>query len=339
MSQVLRSFLPFPDSCKGTSPHQQGRGTKMVERFCGIDVSMDCLDVMVLPDREAFSVGNNAAGWAELITRLSVSQLAAVGIEPSGGYERGVIRALLANGLSVRRINPNKLRQFARARGVLAKNDRLDARLIAEYVAIMPTRIVQSNAAAERLAEVVTMRRQLCDESVTVQNQAAHVQDAMLQRLNKRRLARIEADIRLLDKRMAEIVAADPALAQRYRLLISMPGVGPVLAFTIIALLPELGQMSRKQIAALVGLAPYNFDSGRLRGHRSIYGGRMPVRNVLYMAALSASRYNPALKTFHNRLAAADKRSKVIIVAVMRKMITMLDAMIRDQVAWQARSA
>jgi transposase len=282
----------------------------MVERFCGIDVSMDCLDVMVLPDREAFSVGNNAAGWAELIMRLSVSQLAAVGIEPSGGYERGVIRALLANGLSVRRINPNKLRQFARARGVLAKNDRLDARLIAEYVAIMPTRIVQSNAAAERLAEVVTMRRQLCDESVTVQNQAAHVQDAILQRLNKRRLARIEADIRLLDKRMAEIVAADPALAQRYRLLISMPGVGPVLAFTIIALLPELGQMSRKQIAALVGLAPYDFDSGRLRGHRSIYGGRMPVRNVLYMAALSASRYNPALKTFHNRLAAADKRSK-----------------------------
>jgi transposase len=339
MSQVLRSFLPFPDSCKGTSPHQQGRGTKMVERFCGIDVSMDWLDVMVLPDREAFSVGNNAAGWAELITRLSVSQLAAVGIEPSGGYERGVIRALLANGLSVRRINPNKLRQFARARGVLAKNDRLDARLIAEYVAIMPTRIVQSNAAAERLAEVVTMRRQLCDESVTVQNQAAHVQDAMLQRLNKRRLARIEADIRLLDKRMAEIVAADPALAQRYRLLISMPGVGPVLAFTLIALLPELGQMSRKQIAALVGLAPYDFDSGRLRGHRSIYGGRMPVRNVLYMAALSASRYNPALNTFHNRLAAADKRSKVIIVAVMRKMITMLNAMVRDQVAWQARSA
>jgi transposase len=183
------------------------------------------------------------------------------------------------------------------------------------------------------------MRRQLCDERVTVQNQAAHVEDAMLQRLNKRRLVRIEADICLLDKRMAEIVAAHPALAQRYRLLISMPGVGPVLAFTLIALLPELGQMSRKQIAALVGLAPYDFDSGKLRGHRSIYGGRMPVRNVLYMAALSACRYNPALKTFQGRLAAADKQSKVIIVAVMRKMITMLNAMVRDQAAWQARSA
>ena len=147
------------------------------------------------------------------------------------------------------------------------------------------------------------------------------------------------SDIRLLDKRMAEIVAAEPGLDQRYRLLISMPGVGPVLAFTLIALLPELGQMSRKQIAALVGLAPYDFDSGKLRGHRSIYGGRMPVRNVLYMAALSACRYNPALKTFHNRLAAADKRSKVVIVAVMRKMITTLNAMVRDHATWQGRAA
>jgi transposase len=161
----------------------------------------------------------------------------------------------------------------------------------------------------------------------------------MLRRLNKRRLARLEADIRLLDKRMAEMVAANPALAQRYQLLISMPGVGPVLAFTLIALLPELGQMSRKQIAALVGLAPYDFDSGKLRGHRSIYGGRMSVRNVLYKAALSACRYNPALRTFHNRLAGGGQRSKVIIVAVMRKMITMLNAMVRDCAFWQARPA
>ena len=306
--------------------------------YCGIDVSMDRLDVMVLPERRGFSVDNNPAGWTELIERLG-SPVAAIGIEPSGGYERGVIRALLAASLSVRRINPNKLRQFARARGVLAKNDRLDARLIAEYVAIMPTRIVQRDVAAERLAEVVTMRRQLCDERVTVENQAAHVEDAMLRRLNKRRLARLQADISLLDKRLAEIVVADPTLAQRYELLTSMPGVGPVLAFTLIALLPELGQMSRKQIAALVGLAPYDFDSGKLRGHRSIYGGRMPVRNVLYMAALSACRYNPALKVFHNRLAAADKKPKVVIVAVMRKMITNLNAMLRDKAEWQLRNA
>ena len=157
----------------------------------------------------------------------------------------------------------------------------------------------------------------------------------MLRRLSKRRLIRLEADIRLLDKRLAEMVATNAAFAQLYELLTSMPGVGPVLAFTLIALLPELGKMSRKQIAALVGLAPYDFDSGKLRGHRSIYGGRMPIRNVLYMAALSASRYNPALKAFSNRLADANKKSKVIIVAVMRKMITTLNAMLRDNAAWQ----
>jgi len=304
-----------------------------------IDVSKDRLDVVVLPEERFFSVSNDAAGWAELVARIRPLAVSAIGIEPSGGYERGIIRALLAAGLSVRRINPNKLRQFARARGVLAKNDRLDARLIAEYVAIMPTRVVQRDEAVEKLAEVVTMRRQLRDEHVTVENQAAHIEDAMLRRLNKRRLARLEADTRLLDKRLAEMVATNAALAQRYELLTSMPGVGPVLAFTLIALLPELGQMSRKQIAALVGLAPYDFDSGKLRGHRSIYGGRMPVRNVLYMAALSGCRHNPALKAFHKRLAAADKKSKVVIVAVMRKMITTLNAMLRDNVEWQPKSA
>jgi transposase len=307
--------------------------------YGGIDVSKDRLDVVVLPEGRFFSVSNDAVGWAELVARLLPLAVSAIGIEASGGYERGIIRALLAVGLSVRRINPNKLRQFARARGVLAKNDRLDARLIAEYVAIMPTRVVQRDAAAERLAEIVIMRRQLCDEHVAVENQAAHVEDAMLQRLTKRRLARLEADIHLLDKRMAEMVAANAALTQRYELLISMPGVGPVLAFTLIALLPELGKMNRKQIAALVGLAPYDFDSGKLRGHRSIYGGRMPVRNVLYMAALSASRYNPALKAFSKRLANADKKAKVILVAVMRKMITTLNAMLRDNAAWQPKSA
>src|ERR1700739_2373454 len=330
MSWVLQSLLPFPDSCQGTSPHQQGRGTKMIEHcYGGIDVSKDRLDVMVLPDRLSFSVDNTAVGWRQLVDRLRGLSSAALGIRPP----------LRAAGLSVRRINPNKLRQFARARGVLAKNDRLDARLIAEFVAIMPTRVVQRDAAVERLAEIVTMRRQLCDEHVAAENQAAHLEDAMLRRLSKRRQMRLEADIRLLDKRLAEMVAANVALAQRYELLTSMPGVGPVLAFTLIALLPELGKMSRKQIAALVGLAPYDFDSGKLKGHRSIYGGRMPVRNVLYMAALSASRYSPALKTFPKRLAAADKKSKVIIVAVMRKMITTLNAMLRDSAAWQPRSA
>jgi len=299
----------------------------------GIDVSMDRLDVVILPGGQRFFVANDAAGWVELGVRLQRYRITAIGLEPSGGYERGVIGVLLAASFSVRRINSNKLRQFARARGVLAKNDRLDAQLIAEYVAIMPTRSVQPDPAAERLAEIVTMRRQLCDEHVAVENQASHLEDAMLRRIAKRRLARIEADIRLLDKRLAELVT-EPGLARRFRRLCSMPGVGATLAYTLLALLPELGAIGRKPIAALVGLAPYDFDSGKFRGQRHIYGGRMAVRNVLYMAALAAFRFNPALQAFHRRLLAAGKKPKVAIVAVMHKMIGVLNAMLRDGTDW-----
>src|SRR5258707_9437260 len=169
MSLVLQSILQYPHSCLGRSPHQQGWDTKMEKLpYGGIDVSKDRLDVVVLPEGWFFSVSNDTAGWAELVVRLRPLAVCAIGLEPSGGYECGIIRALLAAGMSVRRINPNKLPQFARARGVLAKNDRLDARLIAEYVAIMPTRVVQRDGAVERLAEVVTIRIQLCDEHVAV---------------------------------------------------------------------------------------------------------------------------------------------------------------------------
>jgi transposase len=307
--------------------------------YGGIDVASDRLDVMLLPHGQCFWVGNNAAGWAELVSRLRGFCIAAIGIEASGGYERGVTRALLAAGISVRQINPFKLRQFAKASGVLAKNDRLDARMIALFVATMPTRPARRNEAAERVAEVVTARRQLSDEKVAAENASRLFGDVSLRRLYRRRITRIVLDIALLDKRLAEMVSADITLAKRYRLLTSMPGVGPVLAFTLLALLPELGEMSRKQVAAIVGLAPYDFDSGKMKGMRSISGGRAPVRRVLYMAALTACRYNPALKTFHERLAAAGKKAKVAIVAVMRKIIITLNAMIRDNVAWNARSA
>jgi transposase len=317
------------------NPHQQGRGKKVSEALnVGIDVSMDRLDVAIRPGGGGFFVTNDAAGWAELLARLPRGTIAAIGLEPSGGYERGVVRVLLAAGLSVRRINPNKLRQFARAAGALAKNDRIDARLIADYVTVMPTRVVERNPAVERLAETVTMRRQLCDEHIAVESQASHLEDAVLRRIAKRRLTRIEADIALLDKRLAELVAAQPDLAHRFRLLCSMPGVGATLAYTLLALLPELGQISRKQIAALVGLAPYDFDSGRFRGQRHIYGGRIGVRNTLYMPALAAVRFNPMLRAFHRRLVAAGKRPKVALVAVMRKMITSLNAMVRDGNSW-----
>ena len=222
--------------------------------------------------------------------------------------------------------------------GVLAKNDPLDARMIASFVTIMPTRPAQRQTpAAERLAEMLAIRRQLSAEKVAAENASRLLEDAMLQRLSRRRIVRLAADIDLLDKRMVEIVATDDALVHRYRLLTSMPGVGAVLACTLIALLPELGRMSRKQVAALVGVAPYAFESGTLKGRRCIWGGRAHIRQVLYMAAMSASNWNPVLKAFHDRLTAAGKLPKVVIVAVMRKMITMLNAMVRDDVVWADR--
>jgi len=306
--------------------------------FCGVDVSKDRLDVMVLPEQQLFSVGNDPVGWRDLLQNLSGFSISAVGLEASGGYERGVMRALLAAGMSVRQINPFQLRQFANASGVLAKNDRLDARMIASFVAVMPTRPAQRRTPSiERLAEMVTVRRQLSDEKIAAENASRMLENTVLRRLSRRRIARLADDIEMLDQHLVEIVAADSALAHRYELLTSMPGVGPVLACTLIALLPELGAMSRKQIAALVGVAPYAFDSGKLKGKRCIWGGRAPVRHVLYMAALSACNWNPVLKTFHNRLAAAGKLPKVVIVAVMRKMITMLNAMVRDDVVWADR--
>src|SRR4029450_2407283 len=219
-----------------------------------------------------------------------------------------------------------------------AKNDPPHARITASFVTIMPTRPAQRQTpAAERLDEMLATRRQLSAEKVAAENASRLLEDAILQRLSRRRIVRLAADIDLLDKRIVEIVATDDALVHRYRLLTSMPGVGAVLACTLSALLPELGRMSRKQVAALVGVAPYDFDSGKLKGRRCIWGGRARVRHVLYMAALSASNWNPALKAFHDRLEATGKKPKVVIVAVMRKMITTLNAMLRDGTAWVDR--
>jgi transposase len=224
--------------------------------FGGIDVSKDRLDVMVLPRGLSFTVGNDAAGCTELVRRLRGLRIAAIGVEASGGYERGVVRALLAAGLPVRQINPFKLRHFAKASGVLAKNDRLDARMIAMFVAAMPTRPLQRNKTTELLAEILAARRQLTEAKVAAANASRLFEDAMLQRLYSRRIAQLAADIAQLDERLAEIVAGDVALAHRYRLLTSMPGVGPLLACTLVTLLPELGHISRTQVAALVGVAP-----------------------------------------------------------------------------------
>lgn len=305
----------------------------------GIDVAKGWLDVAVLEANESFRVDNDAQGWSQLIKRLSGRPVRAVGLEPSGGYERAPRRALRKAGLTVRNVNPHKLRHYARARGRLAKNDRVDAGLIARFTAEMPTRAMRCDRHIEQLAELVMARRQLSDDKVSLANQLEQVRDAAVRRIFLRRLRAIAADILLIARRLAGLVASRPDLAARDRLIQSFQGAGPVLSHTLLALAPELGETSRRQIAALVGLAPYDHDTGLFKGRRCIWGGRAEVRRVLYMAALTASRCNPVLKAFHQRLRAAGKPSKVALVAVARKIITILSAMLRNERQWSPARA
>jgi transposase len=305
----------------------------------GIDVSKDRLDVAVHPTDEQFSVTNDEAGWRMLIRRLKPLGTRAVGLEASGGYERGAIIALFKAGLPVRSVNAWKLRQFARAAGLLAKNDRLDARAIAWFVATLPSREVRHDPVVDRLAELVTARRQLVDAIQQTGNQTEHLRDAGLRRMQQRRIRQLERDLAELDLRIARAIDESPALSARRDLLCSMPGVGPVLAATLLALLPELGTLGSRPIGALVGVVPYDFDSGRMRGLRCIFGGRAAVRRVLFMAAQAAALWNPTLKAFKQRLLAAGKKPKVAIVAVMRKLIVTLNAMLRDNQTWRTATA
>jgi transposase len=303
--------------------------------FVGIDVSKATLDVAVYPTGESFQVGNDRDSRAALVRRLGKLKPEAIGLEASGGYEREAIKALSKADLPVRRLNPLRVRQFAQAMGLLAKTDRIDALAIARFIATLPTRRQQHDEAVEALAELVTARRQLCDEITRASNQAEHASQPLLQRMARRRIDRLNDDLSTLDKAIAAAVQADPDLARKDQLLRSVPGVGPVFSHTLLALLPELGKLTNRQAAALVGVAPYAFDSGVLRGQRHIFGGRQAVRDVAYMAALCAAKHNPVLAVFRQRLLDAGKKPKVAIVAVMRKLVAILNAILRDGRPWQ----
>jgi transposase len=305
----------------------------------GIDVAKDWLDIALLQTKERFHVDNNRQGWADLIARLKGRTVQAIGIEPSGGYERGLAKALHKAGLPVRNVNPHKLRHYARALGRLAKNDSIDAQVIARFTAEMPTRPFHCDPLTEQLADLVLARRQLSDDKVSLANQLEQVREPTVRRIFVQRLRRIEADILLLGKRIAELVASRADLAARDRLIQSFLGAGPVLSHTLLALVPESGSISRREIAALNGLAPYDHDTGVFKGKRSIWGGRAEVRRVVYMAALAASRANPVLRAFHQRLIAAGKPPKVALVAVARKILTILNAMLRKGQQWSPTPA
>jgi transposase len=305
--------------------------------FVGIDVSKDWLDLWLAPVKRFERTGNAAAGWAatiRLVKSLGLEAGIVVAFEASGGYERGLRQALLEAGLEVRRLNPLRVRLYAKSLGRNAKNDRIDARMIARYAEAADTSPEILDPARERLAELVSHRRRLVDERVAVGNQTDMLRCPRLQAHNRKRLALIERQIEETGTLILEAIGQVPSLGARAELLKTLKGVKDVTAVTLVALLPELGRINRRAIAALVGLAPFDHDSGKFSGTRSIAGGRSPVRTALYMAARAAARSNSPLGDFYKRLIAAGKSPKVATVALMRKMLVTLNAMVRDNQPW-----
>jgi transposase len=304
----------------------------------GVDVSKNWLDVSLSPKKAELRVGRERAGYVELVGWLRQHGVARIGLEASGGYEIEVIDALEDMNFEVVRLNAQRVRMFARAKGRLAKNDRVDAHTIAQATAILVEQLPNKRRRdLDPLIELLTYRRQLSDWKTDCANQLEHLTDKALRARTTARKAALATEIVKLDKMIAALIEQCQdwhAIAKRMR---TVPGVGPVLAATLIAFLPELGCLSRRAIAALVGLAPYDHDSGNHSGERHIKGGRATVRQVLYMAAVSAIQHNPVIAAFADRLAA--KKPKVIIVACMRKFLVILNAMLRDQTDWQRWAA
>ena len=301
----------------------------------GVDVSKAWLDVARAGAPDVTRWSNDAAGIQALLDALESDRPELVLMEATGGYEMALVRQAQAAGLAVAVANPRQIRSFARAKGRLAKTDALDARVIAEFAAVLrPPALPPLDAQRVVLADLVARRRQLIEMLTAEKNRlhqaptriAAMIQDHL--QLLKSQLAAVDAEINLT-------IDADPALAHRRTILTSVPGLGEITAAVILAELPELGTTGDKQIAALVGVAPVNHDSGTLRGQRHIAGGRSSVRCALYMAALTAVRYEPSLKTFYARKRADGKPTKVALVAAMRKLITLLNVLVTRDVTWQ----
>ncbi|MCR6644579.1 MAG: IS110 family transposase [Terricaulis sp.] len=307
----------------------------MSEVFVGVDVSKDRLDVHVLPQGQAFAVARTPAGLSDLIDTIAPLGPYLVALEASGGLESVVVAALAGAGIPVVALNPRQIRDFARATGKLAKTDALDAAAIARFAeAVRPEPRPLASEDAKALAELITRRRQVIEMLVAERNRRRLVQAARVRKSIDRIVAALEKQLAELDRDIASRVRESPIWREKEEILKSTPGVGDQTARTLIAALPELGELDRRQIAALAGVAPINRDSGKMRGKRAIAGGRADVRCALYMAALVGVRCNPVLKAYYQRLRAAGKAPKVAIVAAMRKLLTILNAMLKTKTVW-----
>jgi len=305
------------------------------EIFVGIDVAKAQLDVYASPAGEAWRVANDEAGIAGLVSRLETSSPAAVVLEATGGLESSLTGALLSAGLPVHVVNPRQVRDFARATGRLAKTDAIDARILAQFAeAIRPELRLLPDEETRALRALVERRRQLL-EMLTAEKNRRYRASRSVRRSLEANIDWLQGLISELDDELDSTIRSSPAWREKEDLLRSVPGIGPVLSSVLLAHLPELGRVDRKQIAALVGVAPFNRDSGTLRGKRTVWGGRARVRSALYMGALVASRHNPVVRAFYQRLLAAGKPKKLALTACMRKLLGVLNAMLRSGKAWQ----
>lgn len=303
--------------------------------YVGVDVCKAWLDVYVHPSGTRLRVVNDRTGVARLKRRLATMTVAKVVMEATGKYHRAVQRSLHEAGLAVAVMVPLRVRLFAQATGQLAKTDAVDARLLAVMGAILePAATPPAPAALEALSELVNARTAATAEATALSNRLANTQDGFLKAELGRRIAVVKRHIARLEGEIERRIAADPQLAHRRAILCSIPGIGQITATTLLTGMAEMGTCSASQAAMLAGLAPIAKDSGDTKGHRAIRGGRRTVRNALYMAALSASRHNPDLERFAKRLKAAGKRPKIIIVAVMRKLIVLANTLIAQNRQW-----
>ncbi len=305
------------------------------DRYVGIDVSKGRVDVHVRPDGTAFACATDPDGLADLVRRLKPLQPKLIAMEASGGYEGVVAAALAEAGLPVAIVNPRQVRKFAGAIGRLAKTDAIDAGVIAHFAeAVRPEAKPMPDALSLRLRELLARRRQLVVMINSEKQRLSKAADKLAQRSFKTILRSLQAERERIDRAIDKLIEESPVFCARQDLLKSVPGIGDVVARTLIVELPELGTVDRHQIAALAGVAPMNRDSGSFRGKRRIQGGRVEVRAPLYMACLVAIRHNPPLRAFYKRLREAGKPAKLALVAVMRKLLTTLNAILRDKKTW-----
>lgn len=302
--------------------------------FVGIDVSKARLDVAIRPTGERESVSNDPAGIQALVKRLGEVGPAWIVLEATGGFERQVMHALVCAELPAVVVNPRQVRDFAKATGQLAKTDRIDAEVLARFgEAVRPALRPLPDAVTVELRALTTRRRQITEMIVAERNRLTTASTAVTKRINAH-IRWLESELEQVDKDLDRSIRHSPIWKQNEDLLRSVPGIGPVTSRVLLAELPELGNLNRKQIAALVGVAPFNRDSGTLKGRRCIWGGRASVRAALYMAAWVAARRNSVIRKFYTRLLTAGKQRKVALVACMHKLLTILNSMIKHKTRW-----